>query len=114
MKIPSTYLALVAVFIIGVGTAIGFQVHAQSVAAAPASTQAAVQTSQQDPTNADGETADDSAIVQSTQQDLSNTDGETADDASVSPVSSKTTVAADATESESGTGADANEVEDAN
>ena len=88
----TSVLALAAVFVIGAASALGYQVHAQSVVA-PAAPQAAVQ-------------------VQTTQQDPANTDGETADDAAVSATGTATVDAADTGESATET-ADTNEAPDA-
>lgn len=110
MKMSSS-IALAAVFIIGAGSAVGYQVHAQSAvpAVAPAATTTAVQTSTTDPKNTDGETADDAS--QNSRQDPSNKDGETDDDSSIESSTVHSHDATDASETEN-EAADASEVTD--
>lgn len=58
----SSIVALAAVFIIGAGSAVGFQVHAQSATTSAPQPTAQVQTTAQDPQNTDGEIADDATV----------------------------------------------------
>ncbi|MBU6321624.1 MAG: hypothetical protein KGI78_02355 [Patescibacteria group bacterium] len=75
------YLPVLAAFAVGVIGAAGYAVHAASVTPS-ASSSAQVQTTAQDPANADGETADDvGAQAQTSAQDPQQKDGEQADDA---------------------------------